>query len=274
MGGPAGTGSRHELGSRGQAGFAERSPVVRVRDRERLAREIEHHRQIAGQAELIWNWDSPAGRRRAERRATLLVERARLGPGRLALELGCGTAVFLERVARSGARILGLDLSPELLAGARQRLAGVPNVRLARGNAEQMPCPDAGFDAVYGSSILHHLDLDAALAEVFRVLRPGGRLAFAEPNILNPQVAVMFHLGLTKKYFGVSPDEMAFSRFRAVRALRRAGFADVAVQPFDFLHPSTPAPWIDRVVRLGESLERIPLLREMAGSLLISGVKA
>jgi ubiquinone/menaquinone biosynthesis C-methylase UbiE len=72
-----------------------------------------------------------------------------------------------------------------------------------------MPFADGSFDVAYGSSILHHLNLDDALAEVFRVLRPGGRIAFTEPNILNPQVTIMFRLGLTKKYFGVSPDEMA-----------------------------------------------------------------
>lgn len=240
----------------------------------RLAREIEHHRQIADQAELIWNWDSAAGRCRADRRAALLSEHAGLAPGRRALELGCGTAVFLERLAPSGARILGLDLSADLLARARLRLAGVANVHHVRGNAEQLPCPDASMDAVYGSSVLHHLDLQTALAEAFRVLRPGGRAAFAEPNILNPQVAVMFHLGLTKRYFGVSPDEMAFSRFRAARAMRRAGFVDVRIRPFDFLHPATPAACVGPVARLGGGLERVPLLRELAGSLLISGIKA
>jgi SAM-dependent methyltransferase len=241
---------------------------------ERLAREIEHHRQIAGQAELIWNWDSPGGRRRAERRAALLAEAARLAPGRSAIELGCGTAVFLARLARTGAAILGLDLSAELLSRARERLSGATNVRLALGNAEQLPCADARMDAVYGSSVLHHLDLDAALAEAARVLRPGGRAAFAEPNILNPQVAVMFHLGLTKRYFGVSPDEMAFSRFRAAGAMRRAGFLDISIRPHDFLHPATPVGWIEPVARLGENLESVPLLRELAGSLLISGCKA
>lgn len=240
----------------------------------RLEREIEHHRQIADQAELIWNWDGPSGRKRADRRAALFTEAARLAPGRRALELGCGTGVFLERVAPSGADLHGVDLSIDLLSRARARLAVAANVRLTRGNAEQLPYPDASFDAVYGSSVLHHLDLDAALREAFRVVRPGGVGVFAEPNIVNPQVAFMFYVGLTKRYFGVSPDEMAFSRLRAAEAMRRAGFRDVVVRPFDFVHPATPAAWVDRVARLGERLERVPALREIGGSLLIRGTHA
>jgi hypothetical protein len=111
------------------------------------------------------------------------------------------------------------------------------------------------------------------MSEVFRVLRPGGDAVFAEPNILNPQVAVMFHLKLTKKYFGVSPDEMAFSRFRAGRALRTAGFAEIKVKPFDFLHPSTPPGLMNAVARAGRALESVPLLREIAGSMAITAMK-
>jgi SAM-dependent methyltransferase len=235
----------------------------------RQAREIEHHRGIADRAEIIWNWDSPSGRRRARRRSELFVELAGLGRGRLALELGCGTGIFLEQVAESGARVRGLDLSTDLLAHARRRVAGRDNVRVVCGNAERMPFPDREFDAVYGSSVLHHLDLDPALRETHRVLKPGGRIVFAEPNIFNPQVAVMFHLGLTKRYFGVSPDEMAFSRFRAEAALRDAGFVRIRVDPFDFLHPATPARWLDAVAAVGRRLETVPLVREIAGSLLI-----
>jgi ubiquinone/menaquinone biosynthesis C-methylase UbiE len=239
----------------------------------RLAREIEFHRSIADHAELVWNWDSPAGRSRAERRAALYIEHAGLAPGRLALEVGCGTGLFLEQVARSGATVRALDLSTHLLARARARLGGSANVALQCGNAEQMPYPDRTFDAVYGSSVLHHLDIDRSLREVFRVLKPGGRIVFTEPNILNPQVAVMFKVDATKRYFGVSPDEMAFSRFRAVRALREAGFREPSARPFDFLHPSTPAALLRVVARAGELAERTPLLREIAGSLLIRADK-
>jgi ubiquinone/menaquinone biosynthesis C-methylase UbiE len=241
---------------------------------DRLAREIEHGRKIAGNAETVWFWESPAGRRRADRRAELFVEHGGLGPGKRALELGCGTGVFLERVARCGAQVHGLDLSEDLLEKARARVAVLPNVVVDRGNAEASPYPDGHFDAVYGSSILHHLDLDAALAEAHRVLKPGGRVVFAEPNILNPQVLLMFRFGPMKERFGVSPDEMAFSRFRARRALQRAGFADVRVEPFDFLHPSIPRAWVERGLALSRALERVPLLREIAGSMLMRARRA
>ena len=235
----------------------------------RLQREIEHHRESADQAETIWNWDSPSGRRRADRRARIFVDEGGLSAGRLALELGCGTGIFLEKVAPAGARIVGLDLSADLLAKARARLVAVTNVVLHRGNAERMPYAPSSFDTVYGSSVLHHLDLDRALGEVFRVLRPGGRCVFTEPNILNPQVAIMFQLGLTKRYFGVSPDELAFSRFRAARALKAAGFAAAEVVPFDFLHPATPQALCESVDRVGRAIERVPLLREITGSFVV-----
>ena len=240
---------------------------------DRLAREIAHHREIAARAEVVWNWDSPSGRRRADRRAAFFVTQGALAPGRSALELGCGTGVFLRRVARSGATIRGLDLSQDLLALARQELASFLNVTLDCGNAEQLPYGNGSYDAVYGSSILHHLDPLLALQETFRVLRSGGRLVFTEPNLLNPQVMAMFHLAPAKPHLGVSPDERAFSRFRALVWLRELGFRGVSVEPFDFLHPASPPRWMEAIDRLGALAETVPLLRELAGSLLIRATR-
>jgi SAM-dependent methyltransferase len=237
---------------------------------ERLEREREHDRRIADRAEDVWNWGSPAGRRRAETRARQLIEDAALGPGQLALEIGCGTGIFLEKVARSGARIHGMDLSPDLLARAMAR--GIPETRVLLGDAHRMPYADATFDAVYGSSILHHLDLEAALRECLRVLKPGGRLALAEPNLWNPQIAFMYLIG-PRVPFGLSPDEMAFTRSRIRRLLERLGYVQVAVRPVDFLHPAVPARLVAAVERLSRGLERLPLVREIAGSLLIRAQK-
>jgi SAM-dependent methyltransferase len=239
--------------------------------RDRLHREIEHHRRIASRAERFWSWSTPSGSQRARRRAEIFVESGRLGPGKRALEFGCGTGVFLEMASGSGAVIHGVDLSQDLLAKAAERTRPLPNIHIHCGNAEQLPFPAGTFDAVYGSSILHHLHLVPALREVFRVLKGGGRFVFTEPNILNPQVAFMFHFGPAKPHFGVSPDEMAFSRAHARRSLESVGFEDISVEPFDFLHPSVPASMIGTAQWLGRGLERLPLVRQIAGSLLIQG---
>ena len=231
-----------------------------------------HDREIAARAEQIWNWDSPAGRRRADRRAGLYVERAALRSGRLALELGCGTGLFLERVARSGATLVGIDVSVELLGRARARTGPLGNVRILKGDAHRLPFSDATFDAVYGSSILHHLDLVAALREAKRVLKVGGRVAFTEPNLFNPQVAYMYYVG-PRARFGLSVDEMAFTKARVTGVLQELGYVDAAVEFFDFLHPSTPPPILGAVARIGAVLEGLPLVRGLAGSLLVCAAR-
>jgi SAM-dependent methyltransferase len=235
---------------------------------ERLRREIEHHRNLAAQnLEEMWGWESPAGRVRADRRARLFVTTARIGSGTRALELGCGTGVFTHRVIPAGASLVALDLSAELLARARARVLN--SARFVRGNAEALPFPAGVFDVVYGCSVLHHLDVETALREVRRVLCPGGRLVFSEPNLLNPQVWLMFRCEALKSRFGVSPDEMAFTRAAITRVLRRLGFDRFTVRHFDFLHPSIPASLLSVVGPVAEGFERVPLLRAIAGSLLI-----
>ena len=107
------------------------------------------------------------------------------------------------------------------------------------------------------------------LAEVRRVLRPGGWIWFSEPNMLNPQIALEKNVGLVGRWLQNSPDETAFVRYSLTRRLRRAGFADVTVRPYDFLHPGLPGALLRPVRAVNVVLERTPLLREIAGSLEI-----
>ncbi|HZV01690.1 MAG TPA: methyltransferase domain-containing protein [Planctomycetota bacterium] len=233
--------------------------------------EIEHGAKIASDADSVWGWSSPAGQRRALRRAELLLSRAGARKGARILELGCGIGIFTELLGRSSeATFVGVDISHDLLRRARERC---PKAAFERGAIEALPHPAATFDAVIGSSVLHHLELGPALSEVRRVLKPGGRFVVAEPNMLNPQIMIQKNVPFVKRLAGDTPDETAFFRWRIARDLERAGFSAIEIEPYDFLHPMVPAPLIGGVALLGNVLERLPLLREFAGSLIISAAR-
>jgi 2-polyprenyl-3-methyl-5-hydroxy-6-metoxy-1,4-benzoquinol methylase len=231
----------------------------------RHQREVEHGKYLsAGAAEEIWGWGTPAGQIRAKRRAALILQGAFVGPSSKVLEIGCGTGLFTEMFARSDAQIISVDLSPELLSIARKR--GLPGVQFLERSFEDCEV-DGPFDAVIGSSVLHHLDLERTWPKIFSLLKPGGRMSFAEPNMLNPQIYCERHF--RRLFPQVSPDETAFVRTRLRRDLERAGFISVSIQPFDWLHPSTPPALMSVISGLGRAFEAIWPIREFAGSLRI-----
>src|SRR5438067_1046717 len=147
---------------------------------DRLENEREHGKKISAHAEEVWGWASPAGKLRAERRAKYLYELGNFKAGDKLLEIGCGTGLFTEKVYRAtGADIIATDISEDLLEQGRQKY---PFAQFKVEDAMNLSFADNSFDGVYGSSILHHLTLEKALREIYRVLKPGGRMVFAEPN--------------------------------------------------------------------------------------------
>ncbi|HET7770788.1 MAG TPA: methyltransferase domain-containing protein [Chloroflexota bacterium] len=234
----------------------------------RKTAERTHGRAIAGRAARVWGQYGRAGQERVARRARLIAESAGLRPGVRALELGCGTGEYTERLVAAGASLSALDLVPELVAVARRR-PGLAGVAWLLGDAEQLPLPDGALDAVVGNAVLHHLRLGPALAEIVRVLRPGGRCALTEPNMLNPQVAVQKNVPTVKRWLGDTPHETAFLSWRIRAALVHAGLVVERITPFDFLHPVIPDSAVPLVQSVESSLERAPLVSHLAGSLLI-----
>jgi len=237
----------------------------------RIAKEVQHGRFLADHgAGEIWNWESPAGRLRLARRVKMLS--SHLKPGMTVLELGCGAGYFTQELARSGADIVAIDVSPELLEIARSNCSS-PNVQYQIQNACALSYSEAVFDSVVGSSVLHHLEIEEALRDIYRVLKPMGTIYFTEPNMLNPQIAIQKNIPWIKRKLGDSPDETAFFRWPLWRLLERTGYRDVRIDPFDFLHPKTPAALIDHVKAFGRFLEKVPVFSEFAGSLYIRAVK-
>jgi 2-polyprenyl-3-methyl-5-hydroxy-6-metoxy-1,4-benzoquinol methylase len=116
---------------------------------------------------------------------------ARLGPvrGKHILEVGCGTGALAVYLAQQGARVTAIDLSTENVRLARRRVAvnGVTDrvdVRIVP--AEALADPDVSYDAIIGNQVLHHFELDAAMPNLRRLMRPEGIALFCEPVMLLP----------------------------------------------------------------------------------------
>ncbi len=91
--------------------------------------------------------------------------------GERILDLGCGDGQLTECIAQAGANVTGIDASPNMVTAARAR-----GLATEEGSAESLPFPDQSFDAVFSNAVLHWVrGQDAMMAEVRRVLRPGGR---------------------------------------------------------------------------------------------------
>jgi len=239
--------------------------------RKKIQNEIEYGAMLANSgAEDIWGWGTPAGKRRAKRRAGLIINGASLKSSDHVLEIGCGAGMFTELFARSGAHITAVDVSPDLLEIAKKR--NLPKKQVEFLEAPYEECETEGpFDAIVGSSVLHHLDIENSLFKIHYMLKKGGYMAFAEPNFLNPQIFIERNFRCL--FNNVSPDETAFVRFKLRKQLLNIGFAEVSIVPFDWLHPLVPAKMIDSIDRLGKIWEKIPLVKEFSGSLCIIAVK-
>lgn len=232
-------------------------------------KEVEHNARILPKAELVWGWGTQAGQARVRRRIQLITQRANLKKGTRVLEIGCGTGMFTQYLAPTQAELVAIDLSYDFVRQARSKPA-CSQTGYCVSDIENICFLNDSFDAVVGISILHHLELHSALAQIKRILRNNGRIVFSEPNMLNPQIMLQKNIPFLKKLAGDSPDESAFFRWRLKRFLEKENFCDVRIQPFDFLHPFTPPAAMNAVKRLEAIFERVPLVREMAGSLLIS----
>jgi len=222
-----------------------------------------------------WGHATAGGMKRLQRKTYIFTEESSQLKNPYVLEIGSGTGTFsqfiLEKV--SLAVFMGCDISSKSVQTAAKRLSGYHNANFKIADVSSLPYRSEIFDAVIGNSVLHHLPLILSLKECFRVLKPGGFILFFEPNMMNPQIALEKNIRFIGKLLQTTEDETAFFRWSLAKKIHSCNFQDVIVRPFDFLHPMVPSFLITIVDRLGRLIEKVPLVREISGSLLIKAIK-
>jgi SAM-dependent methyltransferase len=157
----------------------------------------------------------------------LIRTAARVGPGSAVLDVACGPGLVALALAESAGHVTGIDLTPAMLEKARelQRQRGRSNLSWQLGRADALPYPDASFDAVVTRYSFHHFTGPAAaLAEMVRVCRPGGRAVVADVYTTTPEQAAEYDRLERLR----DPSHVHALRLDELRALARgAGLADV-----------------------------------------------
>ena len=138
-------------------------------------------------------------------------------------DLGCGSGVFTNLLHDKGCQAVGLDISPKLIAIGRRSF---PGVEFMEGDVETLPFATASFDGVLLSGIVHHIpDPGRCAAEVFRVLRRGGRFVAFDPNRMNP--FMWLYRDRTSPFYssiGVTENERPIVARSVANVFRAAGF--------------------------------------------------
>ncbi|WP_424358610.1 class I SAM-dependent methyltransferase [Methanocella sp. MCL-LM] len=173
-----------------------------------------------------------------------LLSRLDVRQGERILDLGCGTGYTATLIAsKHDAEVVATDLRPGMLALTRQRAAedGVTDsVCLVAGDAQRLPFKDNTFDAVIVESVLVFCDVPRAVGELYRVLKPGGRLGCNEVTALRPIPPDKKEK--LREYFGFRPVVAAEDEW--IAAFKAAGFSDIVseARPLDWLDIAVFAP--------------------------------
>jgi SAM-dependent methyltransferase len=212
--------------------------------------------------------DTPYLRRHVDE----VVRFAGIAPGERVLEVGCGMGRYTFILAQRGLRVEGLDLSEVLLDRLREFDSGRYNIPLHFADVLHPPEElDGQFDVVVGFFTLHHLHyLPGCFEAMARLVKPGGRIAFLEPNAFNPLYYVQ--IAVTPRMTWKGDGGVVKMRRKVIcGAMRDAAFKDIELKRFGFFPPLVAnQAW---GARLESYLERLPFLYPLLPFQLFKGLR-
>jgi len=180
-----------------------------------------------------------------DQQASALVRR--FAEGRSVLEVGCGTGLILQQVAKFAKEARGVDLSPNMLEQACSR-----GLQVAQADCRELPFPAAHFDVVYSFKVLAHVrEYKKALDEMTRVLKPGGKMIIDSYNRNSLRYLIKKSFGPRKTSVAfdeqailtrfVTPQEMKAELPHELRILGRAGIRIFTLHPMMLRVPGLAA---------------------------------
>lgn len=175
-----------------------------------------------------------------------------LASGRTALEVGCGTGLILGRVNDFAQAAIGVDISAAMLSRARAR-----GLDVAQGSATALPFAADSFDCTYSFKVLPHIeDIEAALAEMARVTKPGGTVL---AEFYNPW-SLRYLVKRLKRPTAISSattDDAVFTRYDSPSAIRRHLPASLQIRGWRGIRIVTPISHVHRIWGLGSITRRV-----------------
>jgi SAM-dependent methyltransferase len=204
----------------------------------------------------------PKGTPYLRRHVEELARVAQLRPGERILDVGCGMGRYTLLLAEKGFAVEGLDLSPVLLQRLRVFNGGRFNIPLHSADVMNPPADlEERFDVIVGFFALHHMhELERCFRGMRRMVKPGGRVVFLEPNAFNPLYYAQ--MAITPRMTWQGDKGVARMRMGVVAdAMTRAGLESPTVERFGFFPPFIANTSIG--ARAERVLERLPVWKRL-----------
>ena len=214
--------------------------------------------------------DTEFNKMKVKRKIEMASQHVSLSSPAKLLEVGCGTGVYTDELRKINSGMVAVDISPKMMATAVKKY---PSVNFMQMDTKNLGFKDCSFDVVFSAFLLQHVNAKSTIQEMYRILKSGGYLVAFVPNILNP-----IHYGrarncLVRAVVKETSQSEDFTRWQWVRILSSLGYGEITVRPISFDSPHTPMFLAKTVIFISSILERMPIVREFAGSLMIIGRK-
>lgn len=213
--------------------------------------------------------DTPTSRLKVQRKVAMMFDYGRLYAHDNVLEVGCGTGTYTREIApKLQSRLTAIDISKEMIEKAIDYVSKEEMTRFSIMDARNLKFEKEFFDVVISTFLLQHVETNIVIPEMRRVLKIDGKFIAIVPNILNP-----IHYSRAKRLFNETSHSVDFNRWQWKKLLTKYNFTDIRIYPVEFTSPYVPESLAKFSIKISSLLEKIPIIREFAGSLLIIAQK-